>query len=152
MDHQEQSADIDLLRWIIVHETPLLGYLGRIDEGTYRHAVLAAVGFVEHKLLLDYLTSHSVTLHEVIVLQTSVVHLGASGGGVQTVITANAHAPHTFMTEGLTVTLVPRAVTLAWTLDEHDRKQLLDKIESIRKTMLAQRVKASGIVLPGGRA
>ena len=148
MEKKEPFADLELKRWIIVHETPLMGWLGRIDA-TYFEA--GASGWNDDALMRNLINTQ-VTLRDAVVMQTSAMFSPAPGGGMQMNVMANALAPYTFMTEGLQVTLVPRAVTLAWTLVEQDRKQLLDKLEAIRSTMLAQRAKSSGLVLPGGRA
>jgi hypothetical protein len=120
-----------------------MGWLGRIDVELLKD---------EGALMLTLLGGRPIALHDAVVMQTSAMFSPAPGGGMQMNVMANALAPYTFMTEGLQVTLVPRAVTLAWTLVEQDRKQLLDKLEAIRSTMLAQRAKSSGLVLPGGRA
>lgn len=141
---KQETEELDLSHWIIVHENPLLGWLGRLDDSYFEPAA--------YPDLQVNLLSQALTLHDVLVIQTTQMPMPAPGGQVQMGIVTSVMSPHSLTTESLLVTIMPTRITLVRTLSAADQRTLLLKIQGVRKAMVVQRALAAGIVIPGGRS
>jgi hypothetical protein len=140
---KQEIEQLDLSRWVIVHETPLMGWLGRLSEDDWR----AQENEIDGPLCFS-----TCTLHEALVIQTTQVPVPGPGGQMQLGIITNVMAPHQFTTESLVVSVKPRATTLVASLSAFDQRSLLMKVVVARDSMIRQRAAASGIVAAGPRA
>ena len=142
MEKQEISQ-LDLSRWVIVHETPFLAWIGEVSESDWKRIELA--------IAAGTLMAESLELRHALILQTTQVpQPGPRPGVVQMGIITTVTSPHSLTTDNLLVCVQPRAVTLFKALSSHDQHQLRTRIEVTREQLVVMRAAESGIVLPGG--
>lgn len=130
----DQDNELDMSRWVIVHETPHLAWLGEIDQcwfdvptGSSIAGALVSGGFVR--------------LANVLVMHTSLVMTG-QGPGLFNQVTP----PHG-MTSPVSITMQCRAVTLVRSLSPDECIELEKKIRVALKMVTQMRAAQAGLVL-----
>jgi len=142
---KRETTELDLTRWIIVHETPFMGWLGRLEDGFFQGD---AYDVEKPDAFADALMRQRLTLQDALVLQTTQMPIPGPGGTMQLGIITSVLPPHSFTTESILVTVMPTRVTLVRTLGATDQRGLAAKIALARQGQLQQRVRAAGIEIP----
>lgn len=142
----ENPEQIDLANWAIVHDSPILAWLGRVAEKDMKAA--RETTWPERSLLLDGM----VLFEEAYALSTSLGMVAVPKGGIQMNVQSIVMGLHQSLltTEAFPVTVLARAVTLVSSLHQGDQVTLLDKIVATRRQLAVYRAKQLGLVVPGG--
>ena len=130
---EQETGKIDLARWVIMHDSPLLAWLGELhdpvfwqilDEG---QAPAQARGHIKPALVMHTMLAQ-----------------GPGGMGILT----HVMPPHG-LAAPLTLQVDGQRVTPVRELAEGDQHELRSKIEAALQAMLMQRARQSGIAIPG---
>lgn len=136
MEKQEVTEEIDLTRWLLVHEQPHIAWLGEVSAGR----------LVTHGRVAELTTGSIVELHQACVLQSHDMMVPGAGGKPQQMRNTVLLPIHGFVHEVPVTVQVTSAVTWCHSLHPDDQQELRRMIQMHRDTMQRRRAQKLGLV------